>query len=230
MKNKFYKKILKGLSVLSCVLMLGACSINAQNIDEEHEISDGDVFYIDDIKVTVDYIPEENIGRPGEEREIKWLVIHETGNTREGADASAHNEYLQNETDETEISWHYTVDDSEIYIHLPDNENAYHAGDKMVDGGGNKNGIGVELCVNEDGDFEQTLENGAKLFAYLLHKHDLTIFDVKTHQDFSGKLCPETLIETGRLDEFKDMIRAEYIAMSDEEFDEELMIEASNPE
>ena len=106
---------------------------------------------------------------PGQTREIKYLVIHETDNFSGGADAAAHNSFIHQNADADNgiVSWHYTVDDHQIYHHLPDTETAYHAGDMMTEDGGNMNGIGIEMCVNEGGNYEQTLINTEKLCAQL---------------------------------------------------------------
>lgn len=153
------------------------------------------------IPVTYDYIPENSGGRPGIRRKIKYVVIHETANHRSGANASAHSLYLQKGGDGS-TSWHYTVDDHEIYHHVPDSEVAWHAGDKLKSPGGNLNGIGIELCVNDDGDFEKTFQNGAKLTAFLLNEYSLGIENVKQHYDFNGKNCPMTIRETDRWQDF----------------------------
>ena len=113
------------------------------------------------------FIPETLPGRPGIKREVKFIVIHETGNPSEGADAKAHSDYLLNGGEGT-TSWHYTVDDHEIYHHIPDSEVSWNAGDRRQEPGGNMNGISIELCVNQDGDFEKTFDNGARLTAYLM--------------------------------------------------------------
>ena len=62
--------------------------------------------------------------------------------------------------------------------------------------------IGVEMCVNADGDYEKTLQNAQLLAAQLLYEYDLDIDALKKHQDFSGKICPSKLINAGRWDEF----------------------------
>ena len=142
------------------------------------------------------------MARTGEERKILYVVIHETDNVNEGADAEAHNNFIHTNGASNELSWHYTVDDHEIWHHLPDNETAFHAGDHMEDKGGNKNGIGVEMCVNADGDYEKTLQNAQLLATQLLYEYDLDIDALKKHQDFSGKICPSKLINAGRWDEF----------------------------
>lgn len=161
------------------------------------------------IPVVTDFIPEDTLERPGQERKIKYIVIHETGNPGENADATSHGHYLQEEADSQRKSWHYTVDDHEIYYHIPDNEVAFHAGDGLKKNGGNLNGIGIEMCINPESDYEQTLKNTAELTAMLLAAYDLDIGSVKKHQDFSGKHCPDRLLDEGRWDDFVNMVKAD---------------------
>lgn len=144
-------------------------------------------------------------GRPGTPREVRYIVIHETGNRASGANAANHGAFLTSGSSGT-TSWHYTVDEKEIYHHIPDNEVAWHAGDG-VDGDGNLHGIGVELCVNKDGNFEKTMKNAARLTAALLEAYDLELEDVKQHHDFSGKNCPQTIREQDRWEEFIKMVK-----------------------
>lgn len=154
------------------------------------------------IPVTEEFIPEGNAGRPGIKREIKWVVIHETANHSEGADAQRHSEYIQKKSVESTLSWHYTVDDHQIYHHLPDDEVGWHAGDKLTAGGGNQCGIGVEICVNDDGDYAQAVDNAAKLTAYLLDYYGLGIENIKQHHDFMEKNCPQIMRDTGGWEAF----------------------------
>ena len=160
------------------------------------------------IQVITDLVPEDNLNRTHIQREIRYVVIHETGNPNVGANAQAHGTYIKQGAQDRMVSWHYTVDDQIIYHHLPDDEVGWHAGDQLTENGGNLNGIGVEICVNQDGDFDQALENGAKLTAYLLDTYDLDISCVKQHYDFSGKNCPATLRNTGRWDAFLEMVQS----------------------
>ncbi len=155
-----------------------------------------------DVPVYTDLIEEHTSARPSTKRIIKYIVIHETDNFEKGVGALNHAEYLKrNNTSAT--SWHYTVDDKEIYHHIPDDEIAHHAGDEE----GNEYGIGIELCVNIDGDFEKTFDNAAKLVAYLLKAYDLSIDNVKTHHDFSGKDCPHSILKENRLKEFRQKVK-----------------------
>jgi len=134
-------------------------------------------------------IGEERPNRPGIDNPCRYITIHNTGNLKKGADAAAHAAYLQN-TDEL-VSWHYTVDDKEIYQHLPDDETAYHAGDGSGDG--NRKSIAIEICVNEDGDLFKAVENAARLAARLCRKHNITPENIVQHNHWSGKNCPEQL-------------------------------------
>lgn len=152
-------------------------------------------------------IPKTLPGRPGIKREVKFVVIHETGNSAAGADAKAHSDYLLNGGEGT-TSWHYTVDDHEIYHHIPDSEVSWNAGDQRREPGGNMNGISIELCVNSDGDFTKTLDNGARLTAFLLKAYDLKLDDVKQHNDFNGKNCPQTIREGGRWQAFLELTQS----------------------
>lgn len=166
------------------------------------------------LAVHTDFISQDAIARPGTKRSIHYIVIHETDNTGAHATAKAHNEYLHDNSWKEQKSWHYTVDDTEIWHHLPDNEVGYHAGDNSRREGGNRNGIGIELCVNEGGDFEKTMRNAAQLTAYLLLKYHLSMDDVKQHQDFSGKICPHTIITQNRWEDFLNMVQGAYDAQS----------------
>ena len=65
------------------------------------------------------------------------------------------------------VSWHFTVDDTQIIQHLPTNEVAWHAGPN-----GNSQSIGIELCVNSDGDFQKAKANAAWLVKRLMKQFE----------------------------------------------------------
>lgn len=150
--------------------------------------------------VITEIIPESP-ARPMTKRLIKYIVIHETDNESPGAGAHNHATFLSKNNKST-TSWHYTVDDHEIYHHIPDNEIAHHAGDKI----GNEYGIGIELCVNKDGNFEKTFENAAKLVASLIKEYNLTVDAITTHHDYTKKDCPHIILKENRLEEFKQKV------------------------
>ena len=134
--------------------------------------------------------------RPGGSNPCKYITIHETGNAAKGADAAAHGAYLDSAAGEDDlVSWHYTVDDHAIVQHLPDYETAYHAGDGK-DGPGNTTSIGIEICVDAGGDFEQARANAAALVRLLMERHDIPLERVVQHNRWNGKDCPKTIRAT----------------------------------
>lgn len=141
-------------------------------------------------------IPAGRRNRPGGRNPDTYITIHETGNTDAGADAEAHGKYLAGSAGEASLtSWHYTVDDHAIVQHLPDNETAYHAGDG-ADGPGNAQSIGIEICVNSDGDFEKAKANAAALVRLLMAEHGIPLANVVQHNRWNGKDCPATIRAT----------------------------------
>lgn len=153
---------------------------------------------------------------------IVWIVVHDTGNSGVGAGANLHARYLYNQATQNgrKASWHYTVDSQEIYQHVPDGEIAYHAGDGSSKpaigkqspalGGGNVNGIGIEMSIQRDGHVYKTWQNTARLVAELLHKYNLPLSHQTYHYDFSGKECPQTLRKAGLVPLFEEMVKNEY--------------------
>lgn len=94
----------------------------------------------------------------------------------------------------------------------------YHIGEtyfnntykKIANRGGNNNGIGMEVCINEGADIYLNWQLSAKLTAYLLDQNNLTMDDIKPHHYFSGKNCPMTLRENKLWNHFLEMVQVEY--------------------
>lgn len=63
---------------------------------------------------------------------------------------------------------------------------------KIANRGGNNNGIGMEVCINEGADIYYNFQLAAKLTAYLMETYHIDITHVKPHHYFSGKDCPMT--------------------------------------
>lgn len=140
------------------------------------------------IPIKVDLIKRAK--RPGYAMKPEYITIHQTGNTSKGANAEMHNRYVHNVAPNP--SWHYTVDDKEIYQHLPLNENGWHAGDG-TNGPGNRKSIAIEICVNRDGNLAKAEANAAWLAAKLIKEFgSLKPFPacMKQHYDWSKKNCP----------------------------------------
>lgn len=147
----------------------------------------------DDSRIIQDFILQGRRNRPGFPMIPKFITIHDTANTRAGADARAHANYLKSNAAALRgVSWHYTVDDKEIYQHLPLNENGWHAGDGR-NGIGNRQSIGIEICENRDGNRGQAEANAAWLTAKMLTEWGLSIYAVRQHYNWSRKNCPRII-------------------------------------
>src|SRR5690606_24633471 len=89
--------------------------------------------------------------------------------------------------------------------HLPTNEVGWHAGDGR--GPGNTKSIGIEICVNSDGDYEKAKENAAWLVRKLMKKLNIPIDRVVQHNRWSGKNCPRRMSAEGKWGHFLQMIQ-----------------------
>ena len=119
-----------------------------------------------------------------------YITIHQTGNNTKGSNAISHGKLIMNGFNAT---WHYTVDDKNIVKHFSENIQCWHCGDGK--GKGNTQSIGIELCINEDGDYIKTIENGVKLVKYLMDTYSIPITNVVQHNYWSGKDCPKQIRE-----------------------------------
>ena len=66
-------------------------------------------------------------------------------------------------------------------------------GEKLKYGAANPNytTLGLELCENKNGSWEQTYRNAVALAAYLLQRNKLTINDLYRHSELvTGRNCP----------------------------------------
>lgn len=132
----------------------------------------------------------QNIGSGTNSR--RSITVHETGNTGRGANASAHAN-LQSRPNPRLASWHWTVDDREAVQSFLHTARTFHAGRAE----GNNTSISIEICVNSDGDYVQTVKNAAALVARIMRQEGLPISAVRQHNSWSGKNCP-TGIRAGR--------------------------------
>ena len=144
-----------------------------------------------ELNITQIFIPAGATNRPGRVNNMLYVTIHETDNTTAGANARGHAAWLN--TPGTAVSWHYTVDDTEIIQHLPETEDAFHAGDGA--GSGNRHSIGIEICVNEDGDFAKAVARAIELTADICARRNIPITNVLQHFHWSGKHCPRNIRE-----------------------------------
>ena len=157
------------------------------------------------VNIIQDIILKGN-NRPSYKNSIKFITIHNTGNSGVGANAKANANYMKSSTAiNAPVSWHYTVDDKQIYQSLPDNETAWHCGDGNGANSGNMTSIGIEICMNKDGNYEKAELNACELVASLLKKYNLNIDKVVQHNKWSGKNCPQVI--RGKVDGWSNFIK-----------------------
>lgn len=116
------------------------------------------------------------------------------------------------------LTWHFTVQDDVAIQHLPTNEQGEHAD---FDGPGNNYSIGIEMCEHRGNNLAETIDRTAKLTAYLMYEHGLTIDRVVPHYHWPrrgvnppNKDCPHFLLDNGRPGPtwkwFKSRVQAHY--------------------
>ncbi len=97
--------------------------------------------------------------------------------------------------------------------------------------GGNQNSIGIESACDEGSDLWKTYHITAQLVANLLKTHNLDLTRVYGHHAYSGKDCPQTLLENnGELwVKFMELVEAEYKLLQ-QMSNYTITMESNNPE
>lgn len=133
------------------------------------------------------------------------ITVHNTAN-----DASARNEIANMTNNNSEISFHFAVDDKEVVQGIELNRNAWHASDGLF-GTGNRKTIAIEICYSKSGGnrFIKAEQNAVELIVYLMKQYGWGIDRVKRHYDYAPnkKYCPHRTMNMG-WDRFLNMIKA----------------------
>ena len=100
------------------------------------------------------------------------------------------------------LTWHFTMEDHDCYQHLPTNEQGEHAD---FDGPGNNYSVAIEMCEHHGNDLARTIDNTAKLAAFLMYEHHVSLDNVVPHYHWrrigvspEHKDCPHFLLENGK--------------------------------
>lgn len=136
---------------------------------------------------------------------IKYIVIHDTGNKNKGANAESHFNYFN--SGNRQSSADFFVDDKQI-LQVNDYNKYYtwHCGDgKGKYGITNQNSIGVEMCINSDGDYEKAYANMIVITKQLMAQLNIPADRVVRHYDASRKNCPGSFSQE-RWEDFQKQI------------------------
>lgn len=141
-------------------------------------------------------VPKGSKRRKGNKlKSVRGVTIHNTGNTSRGANADANARYQKNSANEDVNGWHWTVDEKEAVLSIPEDEIAEHAGNRT----GNDTTVAIEICENSDGNLLEATENGARLAAQILKRQGYTKAVWKQnlwqHHDWANdkKNCPSRI-------------------------------------
>jgi N-acetylmuramoyl-L-alanine amidase len=126
----------------------------------------------------------------------EFIVLHDTGNYNIGANAEMHYQYFN--SGDKQSSAHIFVDDKQILQLVEIRDKSWHCGDgNNAYGINNGNSIGVEICINNDGNYLATINNTLELVSYLMKTYNISIDKVVRHYDASKKNCPQTMNNNG---------------------------------
>ncbi|MCR4719714.1 MAG: N-acetylmuramoyl-L-alanine amidase [Firmicutes bacterium] len=122
-----------------------------------------------------------------------YIVIHDTGNKGAGANADAHFSYFNSGS--RNASADFFVDDKKILkVNDYNKYYTYHCGDgKGKYGITNSNSVGIEICVNKDGDYNVAFQNAVRITMQLMTELAIPIERVVRHYDASHKNCPASM-------------------------------------
>lgn len=154
---------------------------------------------------------------------LKAIIIHWTANTNKGANALANRNYFNSKHYDAKgnliyASAHYIVDSTSIVQCLPDLEVGFHVGAKahrytetahrIMGSSASPNNvcIGIEMCVNSDGNFDITRAQTIELARMLAHKYSIPRENMLRHYDITGKDCPRMLLDETVWQQFVDAI------------------------
>jgi N-acetyl-anhydromuramyl-L-alanine amidase AmpD len=173
--------------------------------------------------------------RPGTKITPRGLVIHWTANEGKGANAVANRNYFNKPT--TEASAHYIVDDKQIVRCLPENEMAYHVGAKQykreavakLSSYPNNCTIGIEMCVNADGNFQETYRRTVELAADILKRYGWGVDRLWRHFDITGKNCPAYFVSDDFARKYTGLTAAQAWAKFKEDVQKNLVTENPQP-
>lgn len=156
------------------------------------------------------FLSQRNINGTG--NPCKYIVIHETDNYNKGANARTHAK-AQHDGNFSDMSVHYYCGSDGIYQAAEHTCKCWHVGRTYVSNPNNpdctnNNSIGIEICVNSDGDYAAARQNAIELVKYLLQTTGIPADRVIRHYDAKGKYCPRKMMDNPSLwSDFKAQIQ-----------------------
>lgn len=196
-----FNRVLRILEMAGCVLLVACGSGSSQWQNQLPSTVDKVTPYnlYREIGMRIDLVPR-GVGGRRKNRPMtpSYITIHSTQNPT--GDAFDHALALKRGA--LSASWHFTVQDNLSIQHLPTRQEGRHAD---MDGPGNHNSIGIEMCEHRGNNRAYTIERTAKLAAYLMYIHRIPLSRVVPHYHWPragyrppNKNCPHFLLDNGR--------------------------------
>lgn len=138
--------------------------------------------------------------RKGRTDDIKYIVLHYTGNDGSTAWQNAH--YFHES--KVEASAHYFIDNDSIYASVPEGDTAWAVGVRYGDAPfwnkcKNSNSISIEMCTFGNEIQQPTVDKAVELTRALMNKYGIPIDRVVRHYDVCAKACPAQWIGQGEI-------------------------------
>ena len=163
------------------------------------------------MNINREFLSQRNINGTG--NPCKYIVIHETDNYNKGANARTHAK-AQHDGNFADMSVHYYCGSDGVYRAADHTCKCWHVGRTYVSNPNNpdctnNNSIGIEICVNSDGDYATARQNAIDLVKYLLQTTGIPADRVIRHYDAKGKYCPRKMMDNPSLwSDFKAQIQS----------------------
>lgn len=155
------------------------------------------------------YISTKNT-TSGKTNAKKYIVIHETDNFNKGANANAHARAQFKGNLSTSV--HFYCGSDGVYQAAELDKCCWAVGKtykaiRPVMDATNYNTINIEICVNEDGDYNVARQNAIELTKHLMKQENIPVERVIRHYDAKGKYCPRKMMDNeGLWVDFKSAI------------------------
>lgn len=129
---------------------------------------------------------------------VEWVTVHNTDDIDEAKGTNDAEQYMRSTYNGNMggVSVQYYIDETDCWQLLNEDEMGYHAADGY-NGPGNTTSLAIEIIMDGSG-FKADIEaerRGALLAAILLHRHNLPIDRLTTHNHwYSEKYCPAFIL------------------------------------
>lgn len=203
------------MTIVLAVLAISACKSGSVGRGGHGSESDAGRMarYQRSLNLHVAMIPKGRYGRHlHRPMRAKYITVHSTQTYQSHADADhfaralARGNLTATHNLLGYLTWHFSVDESQVYQHLPLNERGEHAD---YEGNGNKKSIGIEMCENSGNSRSATVDRTTRLIAALMKEYNIPLSNVVPHhhweqirprtgKNLGHKSCPHFLMDNGR--------------------------------